>query len=112
MAEQIWDSFARLNAGERFKTQSAEMGAAVTEAIVEAANMAGPEMRVERVLDVACGSGEPSISIAALLKGTGQVVGVDMAEGPLEVARERARQRGLENVEYRAGRRSCAALWR
>ena len=53
-----------------------------------------------RVLDVACGSGEPSISIAALLKGSGQVVGVDMAEAPLEVARERARQRGLQNVEY------------
>src|ERR1039458_685082 len=40
MAEQIWDSFARLNAGERFKRQSAEMGAAATEAIVEAAQIA------------------------------------------------------------------------
>ena len=39
MAEQIWDSFARLNAGERFKEQSAEMGAAVTEAMVEAAEV-------------------------------------------------------------------------
>jgi len=100
MAEQIWDSFARLNAGERFKAQSAEMGAAVTEAIVEAANVAGQVGRVARVLDVACGSGEPSISIAALLKETGQVVGVDMAEEPLKVARERARLRSLENVEY------------
>jgi SAM-dependent methyltransferase len=97
MAEQVWDSFARLNAGERFKRQSAEMGAAVTEAIVQEAQVA-PGMRV---LDLACGSGEPSISIAALLKGTGQVVGVDMAELPLEVARERASKRGLSNVEYR-----------
>ena len=96
MAEQIWDSFARLNAGERFKRQSAEMGSAVTEAIVEAAAVE-PGFRV---LDIACGAGEPSISIAALLKGTGQVVGVDMAAGPLEVARARARKRGLENVEY------------
>jgi ubiquinone/menaquinone biosynthesis C-methylase UbiE len=96
MAEQIWDSFARLNAGERFKAQSAEMGAAVTAAVVEAADV----LPALRVLDVACGSGEPSISIAALLKGTGHVVGVDMAEGPLAVARERARLRGLENVEY------------
>ena len=39
MAEQIWDSFARLNAGERFKAQSAEMGAAVTAAVVEAAQL-------------------------------------------------------------------------
>jgi ubiquinone/menaquinone biosynthesis C-methylase UbiE len=96
MAEQIWDSFARLNAGERFKKQSAEMGSAVTEAVVEEAHVE-PEMRV---LDLACGSGEPSISIAALLKGSGQVIGVDMAEAPLEVARERARKRSLSNVEY------------
>jgi SAM-dependent methyltransferase len=101
MAEQVWDSFARLNAGERFKRQSAEMGAAVTAAIVEEAHVAArPSSEGMRVLDVACGSGEPSISIAALLKGTGQVVGVDMAGAPLEVARERARKRGLDNVEY------------
>jgi ubiquinone/menaquinone biosynthesis C-methylase UbiE len=99
MAEQVWDSFARLNAGERFKKQSAEMGTAVTEAIVEAAAVV-PGLKV---LDVACGSGEPSISIAALLKGTGQVVGLDMASAPLEVARERARKRGLDNVEFLQG---------
>lgn len=96
MAEQVWDGFARLNAGERFKAQSAEMGTPVTEAIVEEAQVL-PGMRV---LDLACGSGEPSISIAALLQGTGHVIGVDMAALPLEVARERARKRGLSNVEY------------
>jgi ubiquinone/menaquinone biosynthesis C-methylase UbiE len=105
MAEEIWNSFARLNAGERFKAQSAEMGSWVTEAVVEAAQIvAGLQ-----VLDVACGSGEPSISIAARLKElggqasgkvTGHVTGMDMASAPLEVARERARVRGLDNVEF------------
>jgi ubiquinone/menaquinone biosynthesis C-methylase UbiE len=107
MAEQVWDSFARLNAGERFKAQSAKMGAAVTEAIVVAAQLAA-EMRV---LDVACGSGEPSISMAVRLKGmggptggvAGRVTGMDMAGAPLEVARERARVRGLDNVEFVQG---------
>jgi ubiquinone/menaquinone biosynthesis C-methylase UbiE len=108
MAEQIWDSFARLNAGERFKRQSAEMGSAVTEAIVEearvdaggyAATDAAPAAGA-KVLDVACGSGEPSISIAALLGNAGEVIGVDMAAEPLKVARERAAKRGLTNVEY------------
>ncbi len=118
MAEQVWDSFARLNAGERFKKQSAEMGAAVTEAIVEAAKVEGlagtgrgsfaagyaatdaAPAAGARVLDIACGSGEPSISIAALLRGTGEVIGADMAVAPLEVARERALKRGLDNVEF------------
>jgi ubiquinone/menaquinone biosynthesis C-methylase UbiE len=96
MAEQIWDSFARINAGERFKRQSAEMGSAVTEAVVEEARVVSGV----RVLDVACGAGEPSISIAALLSGTGEVIGVDMAAEPLKVARERATKRGLPNVEH------------
>jgi ubiquinone/menaquinone biosynthesis C-methylase UbiE len=99
MAEQIWDDFARINAGERFKAQSAEMGAAVTEAVVQAARIV-PGIRV---LDVACGSGEPSISIATLLKENGQVVGMDMAEAPLQVARERAQKRGLRNTEFLRG---------
>jgi ubiquinone/menaquinone biosynthesis C-methylase UbiE len=103
MAEEIWDSFARLNAGERFKAQSAEMGAAVTVAIVEAAELAAGM----QVLDVACGSGEPSISMAVRLKETGgpsgHVTGMDMAGAPLEVARERARVRGLDNVEFVQG---------
>jgi ubiquinone/menaquinone biosynthesis C-methylase UbiE len=107
MAEQVWDNFARLNAAERFRSQSAEMGSGVTEAVVEAAQLA-PRVRV---LDVACGSGEPSISMAAWLKGPGRatdggvghVIGVDTAGAPLEVARTRAQERGLENVEYLQG---------
>jgi SAM-dependent methyltransferase len=118
MAEQVWDSFARLNAGERFKAQSAELGAAVTEAIVEAAQIPIPNASpaasetapgsmgmglTMRVLDLACGSGEPSISMAALLKGRGEVIGMDLAGAALEVARERARSRSLDNVQYVQG---------
>ena len=110
MAEQPWDSFARLSAGDRFREQSAEMGAATTQALVEAARIV-PGLRV---LDLACGSGEPAISIAELLRkpapnfdkcgtNTGSVVGIDMAAAPLEMARERARARGLENVEFLQG---------
>ncbi len=99
MAEQPWDSFARLSAGERFREQSAEMGVAATQALVEAARIV-PGLRV---LDVACGSGEPSISIAHLLRNSGSVIGMDMAGTALEMARERARARGLQNVEFLQG---------
>jgi ubiquinone/menaquinone biosynthesis C-methylase UbiE len=99
MTEPIWNSSARLNAGERFRAQSAEMGAAVTEAVVEAARLA----EGMHVLDVGCGSGEPAISIAARLAVSGTVVGIDQASEPLKVARGRASQRGLANVEFRQG---------
>jgi ubiquinone/menaquinone biosynthesis C-methylase UbiE len=99
MAEESWNSFARLNAGERFRAQSAEMGTAVTEAVVDAAGL----VLGLRVLDVGCGSGEPSISMALRLQGTGMVTGIDLAAAPLEVARLRARKLELNNVEFRKG---------
>lgn len=54
------------------------------------------------VLDVACGTGEPAISIAKLLNGTGEVIGVDISPEPLKVADGRAAQRELKNVSFRA----------
>ena len=48
----------------------------------------------DRVLDVACGTGD--FSIEALRHGVRQVVGVDISENMLAVAREKARDKGLE----------------
>jgi ubiquinone/menaquinone biosynthesis C-methylase UbiE len=53
------------------------------------------------VLDVAAGTGEPGLTIATLTKH-GKVVITDLAEGMLEVARERAEERGITNIETRA----------
>jgi ubiquinone/menaquinone biosynthesis C-methylase UbiE len=95
-ADSSWDTFARVNASQRWRRQSAAMGRAMTEAIVA-------EARVERgmhVLDVAYGTGEPAISIASLLDGTGRVVATDISEGPLKVGEQRARERGLTNIEF------------
>jgi ubiquinone/menaquinone biosynthesis C-methylase UbiE len=50
------------------------------------------------VLDIATGTGEPGLSIAASLP-KGRVVGTDLAEGMLAIARERAAERGLSNYE-------------
>jgi ubiquinone/menaquinone biosynthesis C-methylase UbiE len=96
MTESKWDSYARVNAGERYRAQSAAIGSQATLAIVEEAQIV-PGLRV---LDVACGSGEPSISIAALMQGSGHVVGVDLAAASLQVARERAGARRLTNTEF------------
>jgi len=82
--------------GQRYRAQSAAIGSQVTQAIVDEARIV-PGLRV---LDVACGSGEPSISIAALMGGSGHVVGIDLAAASLQVARERAGVRKLANTEF------------
>jgi ubiquinone/menaquinone biosynthesis C-methylase UbiE len=53
---------------------------------------------VDVVLDVASGTGEPGLTIAAMLRG-GVVVATDLAEGMLEVARQSAARRGIKNFE-------------
>ncbi|HYH00126.1 MAG TPA: class I SAM-dependent methyltransferase [Terriglobales bacterium] len=91
-----WNAFGRVNASQRFRAPSAAMGRAMTEAIVA-------EVQVEpgmAVLDIACGTGEPAISIATRLNGSGKVVGCDISPGPLKIAEQRASERGLANVEF------------
>ena len=91
-----WNSFGRANASQKWRRQSAVMGNDMTQAIVAAAHVL-PGMRV---LDIACGTGEPAISLAALLAGDGEVVGVDVSPEPLKIAAERATQRGLSNATF------------
>jgi ubiquinone/menaquinone biosynthesis C-methylase UbiE len=50
------------------------------------------------VLDVASGTGEPGLTIATMVKG-GKVIAVDLAEGMLEVAVEKANSQGIKNYE-------------
>jgi len=92
-----WNSLARANAAQKWRKQSAVMGSAMTEAIVEAADV-HPGMSV---LDIACGTGEPAISIASLLAGTGSVTGIDLSPGPLKIAEHRAAGRVLTNISFR-----------
>ncbi|MBL8730273.1 MAG: methyltransferase domain-containing protein [Planctomycetes bacterium] len=54
----------------------------------------------DHVLDVAAGTGEPGLTIARRL-GAGRVVLTDLAEGMLRVAKDKATDAGLTNVEFR-----------
>ena len=55
------------------------------------------------MLDVCCGSGASAIPAAETVGPTGSVIGVDLAENLLALARSKAQQRGLMNIEFRAG---------
>lgn len=56
----------------------------------------------QRVLDVAAGAGEPAVSAAERVGPSGHVLATDLSEGIVELARQVARERGLEQVETRA----------
>jgi len=57
----------------------------------------------ERILDLASGTGILTFAIAARFPRA-RIVGVELREEYLEVARRRARERGIENVEFVLGR--------
>jgi ubiquinone/menaquinone biosynthesis C-methylase UbiE len=56
-----------------------------------------------RVLDVCCGSGASAIPAAKAVEPNGSVLGVDLAENLLALARTKARERRLTNIEFRTG---------
>ena len=57
----------------------------------------------QRVLDVASGLGEPAFTAARRVGARGSVLGVDLAPGMVAFARERALERGAENVRFEEG---------
>ncbi len=91
--EPEWGSQYRLIATDKWKAKSAAMGKAVTDALVEYAQPR-PGMRV---LDLASGTGEPAISIAMRVGAQGNVTALDLSSDLLEIARDRAQDRGLQN---------------
>ena len=69
---------------------------AVSERMVE---LAGIEAG-DRVLDVAAGYGEPTLTAARVVGAEGSVVASDISPGMLEFGRERAAAAGLDNIEF------------
>ena len=54
------------------------------------------------MLDCGCGVGSITLDLAELV-APGKVIGVDMDEGQLEIARANAKERGLTNVTFEQG---------
>jgi len=57
----------------------------------------------QHVLDICCGSGASALPAAKQVGPTGFVIGVDLSERLLALARAKANQQQLDNVEFRVG---------
>ena len=88
--EEIW---------RKYDEMEARLSAPLSERMIELAGL-GPGMHV---LDLATGRGEPAIPAAHRVGPSGSVLGVDIADSMLEMARERAIREGITNLEF------CAA---
>lgn len=73
-----------------------DAGSGISERLVE---LAGVEPG-SRVLDVAAGYGEPSLTAARRAGPEGQVVATDISAQMIAFGRERAAAAGLENIEF------------
>jgi SAM-dependent methyltransferase len=98
-----WGNSYRLVASDKWKKQSAAMGRAATEALVE---YAAPQPGM-KVLDLASGTGEPAISLATCVGAHGQVTALDLSAELLEIAKQRAQERGLENFTTQQADAHC-----
>lgn len=77
------------------------MFAPVTQALIDEASI----VKGHSVLDVAAGSGEPSLTIAETVGPTGSVTCTDAVAEMVAAAQSEAQRRGLTNVQFR----QCAA---
>lgn len=53
-----------------------------------------------RVLDVGCGTGDLSIMVAELVGNCGKIVGIDISEPPLTLAKKAVQKREISSVEF------------
>jgi len=89
-----WDSAA--TGWRKWSELIDSSAAAVSERLVE---LAGLEPG-DRVLDVAAGYGEPSLTAARKVGAEGAVVAIDISAEMLSYGRQRAAEAGLENIEF------------
>ena len=96
----VKDDWRRAAAGwERFEPQFLYSLGSVDPALIRAL-----EPRPgHRLLDIGCGSGEPTLTLAQLVAPRGSVLGLDVSPHMLAIGRRRAKSRGVRNVRFRAG---------
>jgi ubiquinone/menaquinone biosynthesis C-methylase UbiE len=88
-AEEVWQAYDPIEA---------RLTAPLSERMLKLARV-GPGMRV---LDLATGRGEPAIPAAHRVGPGGSVLGIDISASMLAMARQRADQEGVTNLDLRA----------
>jgi ubiquinone/menaquinone biosynthesis C-methylase UbiE len=97
MVENEWVSRDTVESWARWHDKLTIQGKAVTERLATHARI----LPGIRVLDLACGTGDPAISLARLVGPKGMVTATDLSAGMVEVARANASRSGALNIDFR-----------
>ena len=92
--QRVWQGSAPY--WEKHRSLIEQMFAPLTSALIEDARIGAGA----KVLDVAGGTGEPSLTIARVVGADGFVMYTDLAAGMLEAAKAEAEKRGLSNMAF------------
>jgi SAM-dependent methyltransferase len=95
--------------GQRWVTMQREIDRIVVPFGDAALKAAAPQPG-ERVIDVGCGCGDTSIEMARIVGEAGAVLGIDVSQPMLEVARSRGALANCAHLAFRDGDASEAAL--
>jgi SAM-dependent methyltransferase len=106
-AEQIAEWNGAL--GQRWAALQAEIDRVVVPFGDAAIKLASPQPG-ERVIDVGCGCGDTSVAIARMVGATGSVLGIDVSQPMLDVARGRAQAATFSQLSFRHADASEAEL--
>jgi len=94
---QEWTGDRTVAAWRKWHAQIAAFTRGATEALLEAAQLHPGQ----RVLELACGVGDPALSIAEEIAPSGRVTATDLGPGMMSLAEELAHKKGLTNIEFR-----------
>lgn len=81
----------------KYDSQMRAWAAPVTERMIALAAI----REGSRVLDIACGAGEPALTVAETVGPKGSVLATDFVEDMVGFARSKAQARALSNIEFR-----------
>lgn len=91
-----WTDEATVRAWQRWHRHLMGSFRELTEALIAAADL----RQGQRVLDLACGTGDPALAIAGRLGPTGHVLATDLSAGMVGAARDNAERLGLLNMTF------------
>lgn len=97
MVRQEWTNTITVGAWNKWSREQAIHCQPLTDALIRHAELEPGQ----KVLDLACGVGQPSISIAQDVLPQGSVVATDLSAGMLEVAKSNAAKVGVQNIEFK-----------